>query len=72
MRVRALAAGEHPLGTWRKPGDEFDFTGETPGTWMDPIKKRGRPPKPKPEPTPAQAPAEDESDDRDTSDTEGA
>ncbi len=39
MRVKALQSGEYPAGVWHEPGDEFDFDGDKPGLWMEPLKK---------------------------------
>lgn len=38
MKVKALSIGEYPLGHWREAGEEFEFKGDKPGKWMEPLK----------------------------------
>lgn len=34
MKVIAKQLGEYPQGTWRQPGETFEFDGEKPALWM--------------------------------------
>jgi len=34
MLVIAKTRGEHPQGTWRNPGERFEYDGEKPALWM--------------------------------------
>jgi|GEM_PF-2909420 len=34
MKVIAKQVGEHPQGTWRQPGEKFEFYGKKMASWM--------------------------------------
>lgn len=40
MLVKAKSLGEHPQGTWRQPGETFEFDGKKPALWMEKTTKK--------------------------------
>ena len=42
MLVVAKVRGEYPQGTWRNPGEKFEFDGEKPALWMMTAEEAGK------------------------------